>query len=159
MTSSCSQIPSMSTIRHAIPPNFWHAKLWSNFYRRKNRRSQACHIETRSRLVADFSKSFTTRKFVCDERIGAKSDWNRVVWTSHKEVCLRDMPQESWEISRLLTRKAGVRGFRNTPLGHLTCNLIGGYLCIIKESVSNLAIGQLFMWKGKGFRKRNWPNN
>uniref|UniRef100_A0A8C5BY33 Isocitrate dehydrogenase [NAD] subunit, mitochondrial n=1 Tax=Gadus morhua TaxID=8049 RepID=A0A8C5BY33_GADMO len=40
--------------------------------KRKHRRSQACHI-TRPRLVADPSKSCTIRKFVCDERIGAKS--------------------------------------------------------------------------------------
>ena len=63
-------------IRHAIPQKILTCQTFRRGVferrRRKHRRSQACHI-TRPRLVADPSKSCTIRKFVCDERIGAKS--------------------------------------------------------------------------------------
>ena len=37
-----------------------------------------------------------------------------------KGACLREMPQESWEICPLETRKAGVRGIWNTSLASLS---------------------------------------
>ena len=78
---SCQQC-----IRHAIPQKILTCQTFRRGVferrRRKHRRSQACHI-TRPRLVAYSSKSCTIRKFVCDERIGAKSGWNRVVWPGH----------------------------------------------------------------------------
>ena len=75
-------IPSMSTMDTSCDsPKSLACQTFvvgfSNVPDERNCRSQSCHI-TRPCLVADFSKSRTTRKFVCDERIGAESGWNRV---------------------------------------------------------------------------------
>ena len=64
-----------------FPPKFWHAKFFIVGFSNVAGENIASHYKTRD--YKTLQKLARSCKFVGGEQFGAKSGWNRVVWTSH----------------------------------------------------------------------------